>query len=147
MDLSVAVDMVKKHEGFKSYGYFDSRGFLTIGHGILIDKAKGGYITKEESSYIVNQRIALLDAQLFKHQWYVDLSYNRKCAILDAVYQLGLEGFLLFKDTINLLSLHKYEEAADEFMDSDLARQTPTRAYQISNIIRTGEIPDGLVDE
>jgi lysozyme len=52
-------------------------------------------------------------------------------------YQLGLSGFSKFKKTIYYLETQQYDEAADEMLDSLWAKQTPNRAKELSNIIRS----------
>ena len=45
------IEQLIEEEGFKPYAYTDSLGYLTIGHGILIEKGKGG-ITEGESRFL-----------------------------------------------------------------------------------------------
>ena len=38
------IDQVKHHEGLVLHGYRDSRGYLTIGYGRLIDDPRGAAV-------------------------------------------------------------------------------------------------------
>ena len=52
-------------------------------------------------------------------------------------YQLGISGFSKFKKTIYLLETEQYEEASVEMLDSLWAKQTPRRAKELSEVIRS----------
>jgi len=40
---------------------------------------------------------------------------------------------------LTAMSIHNYEEAADEFLDSRWAKQVGNRAKEVTEMIRTGE--------
>ena len=52
-------------------------------------------------------------------------------------YQLGLSGFSKFKKTIYLLETEQYEDASVEMLDSLWAKQTPNRAKELSETLRS----------
>ena len=48
------IEMIKHHEGVVPHAYKDSRGYLTIGVGRLIDEELGGGLSDDEIDYLVD---------------------------------------------------------------------------------------------
>ena len=69
--------------------------------------------------------------------WFKEIDDKAKGVVVNMCYQIGLRGFSKFKKTIYYLETQQYEEAADEMLDSLWAKQTPNRANQLSDIIRS----------
>ena len=46
------LNLIRKHEGFRASAYRDTRGYLTIGYGRLIDARRGGGITRDRKSVV-----------------------------------------------------------------------------------------------
>jgi len=126
-------ELIIRHEGFKKKPYKDTRGVWTIGHGLT-------YIREEESKYIVKIRISEIRRKMKKYDWFNELNYDRKSVIISMCYQLGMRGMLNFKKTVRLLEEKEYEKASLEMLDSKWALQTPNRAAELAEIIRTGKI-------
>jgi len=147
--LQATVDSILRHEGFRERPYIDPlakdrippHAFKTIekywgslvptfGHGLT-------YITKEESRAIVTDRVVALHRQLESAPWYVSAPAAVKSALIEMAYQLGLAGLSKFHNMLQALELHDYERAADEALDSRWARQTPGRARELADRIRS----------
>lgn len=135
-------EMIKKHEGLVLHGYKDHLGFLTIGYGRLIDKERGGGITKEEADYLLSNDIAKVKRELARFDWFDDLDSVRQDVLVAMAFQLGVRGLLNFKKTIRHITLGEYADAAHEMLDSTWARQTPKRAMEMSTMMRTGKYPN-----
>jgi lysozyme len=126
-------------EGEKLYAYQDSLSYLTIGVGRLIDQRKGGGISKEESAYLLANDIAAKTAELIKSlPWLYLLDPVRQGALVNMAFQLGVAGLLGFRNSLELMRTGQYREAADNFLKSKWANQTPNRARRITDQIRTG---------
>lgn len=125
-------------EGFKSSAYTDTKGFLTIGHGICIDSRRGCGITLEESKYLLGNRLnAILTKMDTKLPWWRDLPEGCQEALCQMAYQMGFDGLLGFRKMLEALQFGRYEDAAAEALDSDWAREdSPARAYRIAALIR-----------
>jgi lysozyme len=54
-------------------------------------------------------------------------------------FQMGVDGLLKFKNTLELIKNGKYKEASDAMLDSLWAKQTPNRASRLSAQMKTGE--------
>ncbi len=86
--IDLALDLIRKHEGFKSHAYQDSEGFWTIGTGILIDEKCGGGITAEEDDLLLRNRTKGTVAFLQKQSFWPYLNDNRAAAMIDMAFNL-----------------------------------------------------------
>lgn len=130
---------LRRDEGEVLHVYKDSLGYDTIGIGILVDKRKGGGITKEESTYLFNNRVDAKEKELLsKAPWMADLDEARFGVMLNMAYQMGVDGLLKFKNTLAMVREGDYENAADGMLNSLWAEQTPARAKRLSEQMRTG---------
>lgn len=129
-----------EEEGEVLYEYKDHLGFSTIGVGRLIDKRKGGGITKEESRYLlmndINHFTRDVSAAL---PWFSALDSPRKAVLIGMAFQMGLSGLMKFKNTLAHIKAGRYEKAAEGMLDSLWARQTPERAKRMAKQMKTGE--------
>lgn len=141
---SKAIEQIRRHEGEVLHAYTDSLGMLTIGVGRLIDKRKGGGISKEESEFLlsndINTRIAALEKRL---PWFDQLDDVRKAVLLNMSFQLGIAGLMQFTKTLTHVQNGEYDLAADGMLKSKWATQTPKRAQEMSNQMRTGQWQSG----
>lgn len=120
--------------------YPDQFGYMTIAVGRLVDSRKrGAGLRPDEIQYLLNNdvddRIEALSRAL---PWFQNLDDARRGALLNMAFQLGVEGLLGFKQTLQHIGAGKYETAATEMLDSVWAKQTPARAKRISEQMRTG---------
>jgi lysozyme len=131
---------LQRDEGFKDHAYQDHLGYWTIGFGRLIDERKGGHITLEEGLFLLNNDIDNKTEELLKRlPWVNDLDDARKGVLVNMAFQLGVDGLLKFKNTLELIKNGKYKEASDAMLDSLWAKQAPNRASRLSAQMKTGE--------
>lgn len=122
------------------HAYADSRGYLTIGVGRLIDARKGGGISQEESRYLLNNDIdSKLHDLLTRAPVFTALDDVRQRALCNMCFQLGIDGLLKFKKMWAALVAGDWQAAHDEALDSAWARQTPARAERVAQMLLTGE--------
>ncbi|BBF76069.1 glycoside hydrolase family protein [Acinetobacter ursingii] len=139
--------LLRGEEGEKLYEYKDHLGYSTIGVGRLIDKRKGGGITSEESAYLLGndilKRLTELDLKL---PWIKRLDDARRGVLLSMAFQMGVDGLLAFKNTLEMVRTGRYADAANGMLNSLWARQTPQRAQRHAVQMRTGVwvIKDGF---
>lgn len=115
-------------------------GYPTVGIGILLDKRKGGGLLPEESEFIFNNRLRLLNVDLeVRLPWIKKLDPARRGVLVNMAFQMGIAGLLNFKNTLGLIERGKYQDAAQEMLGSKWAQQTPARANRLSVQMRTGE--------
>jgi len=139
MDIEALKSELVAEEGEVLHAYQDHLGYWTIGVGRLIDERRGGGITHEESMYLLGNDIARVVAELAeKIGGWNELDDVRKRALCSMAFQMGVDGLLGFRNTLAYIRAGDYERAADNAMQSLWARQTPSRAKRVTDMIRTG---------
>ena len=124
------LERVLGHEGFERRPYQDHLGNWTFGHGLT-------FITKEESEYIVDKRLAEFTEQhMSKREWIVDRPPVVLEVVTEMAYQMGFAGTNAFINMWFALYDKNYSRAADEMLDSRWAKQTPERANELANLMR-----------
>lgn len=127
------VNMIKRHEGFKSNLYLDS-GHYAIGYGFNL--AHG--ITEAEAELLLIHRLSILHERLKQFNWFNKLSYNRKLVIVNMSYQLGISGLLDFKHMIWRLKHNYFNGAANAMIESRWYQQSGDRARELVKLMREG---------
>jgi lysozyme len=133
------VKMLTTHEASKSHAYKCTAGKITIGVGRNIDPEGGLGLTKDEIAYLLRNDIERVEDELSRQlPWIIELSNVRIDALIDICFNLGLPRFLKFVKALDALEAGDYEMSANEFMDSLWAKQVGYRAYEVTEMIRTG---------
>ena len=120
------VEMLHRHEGLRLNPYHCSANKLTIGIGRnLQDRG----ITESEAFYLLHGDINLVQEELTKN-WGVWRTFPEKARLvcIDMTFQMGITGFMKFKETRKLMELGKWLEASEEVLRSRYSIQTPNRA-------------------
>ena len=136
------VDDLKRHEGLKLHAYQDHLGYWTIGYGRLIDKERGGGISKDEAEMLLEHDIDRVANRLQNERGFRLAPDSVKRALVNMAFQLGTGGLLGFRRMWAALERRDYEQAAEEALDSRWAEQTPNRAAEVAKWIKQGE--DGI---
>lgn len=137
MNTDALMDTLKSDEGWRPYVYDDSEGFATIGYGFLVDARKGVGLPRPVAEfwlrYAVNERLAEL-----QRLWpaFKDQPAEVKDALGNLAYQLGAAGLVKFKRMLAALAAGDRDTAADELMESKLAKQAPARTNRTAALIR-----------
>lgn len=134
------IRQLRDEEGEVLNAYQDHLGYWTIGIGRLIDKRKGGGITKEESEYLLSNDISKVNAQLDANiPWWRNLDEPRQAVLQGMAFQMGITNLLGFKNTLKMIEAGDYEAAGKGMLNSLWAKQTPGRANRMSKQMKTGE--------
>ena len=129
------IDEIKVHEGFREKVYKCSEGFDTIGYGFAI---KDLVLDEDIADLILQRKLEDLQESIKrKFDWFKESPDEVQDVVSNMCYQIGLSGFSKFKKTIYYLETEQYEEASEEMLDSLWARQTPNRAKELSEIIKS----------
>jgi len=146
-----AYELLKKHEGFRQTLYRCTAGHRTIGYGYNLDanplrlepselahycksgitETEGGVLLQE----MIDKTIHELNVQL---GCFTVLSDNRKAAVIDMAYNLGIDGFMKFTDTIRHLTRQEWTQAAASMLASKWADQVGNRAAELAGIVANG---------
>ena len=133
---------IKEHEGFSPTVYEDTLGYKTVGYGHLVtmkdDFVIGEIYSPEELEGVFeddyktefdNAHDLLEDEDIPFHEVV-------ESVLIEMSFQLGLPRLKKFVNFIQGLKDQDYKKAADEMVDSRWAKQTPNRAYGLSEMIR-----------
>lgn len=131
---------LRRDEGEILHEYKDHLGYSTIGIGRLIDKRKGGGISKEESSYLFANDLANKTREVEQAlPWVKNLDDARRGVLINMAFQMGTKGLLGFENTLAMVERGDYNAAASGMLNSLWAReQTPERAKRLSDQMRDG---------
>ena len=135
------LDLLIKHEGFKSHAYRDTGGILHIGIGRNIGEGGMGISQDEAYHMLRNDVVRVQDELTEAFDFYKNLDPVRQDALCNLCFNLGLPRLMLFKLALGHLSNGNFEESADEFLTSLWATQVGQRAVEGANMIRTGDYP------
>jgi len=141
MNIDQLGEMLAVEEGEVLHAYQDQFGYWTIGIGHLIDKRKGGKISRRISRLLLAEDMAWAIPAAETYSWFAGLDDARQAVIVGMIFQLGAAGFAGFKNTIKDIAAGRYSIAADRMLVSKWAKQTPARAQRMAAIMRTGEWP------
>jgi lysozyme len=109
---------IRDHEGFSSYAYQDSLGYLTIGIGRLIDKNKHGGISGDEAFYLLNNDLKTSINELSIYTWFLNQDLVRQGVLVELHFNMGLPNLLEFHHMLDAFSNKDYPLAAQSLRDS-----------------------------
>jgi lysozyme len=134
----IATRQLKRDEGCRLTVYTCTAGKPTIGYGRnLEDKGVSQREANQMLAHDIDQVVVALNRRA---AWWHDLDEIRRAAVINMAFQLGVTGFLRFRNTIAALRAGDFEQASKDMLDSLWARQTPNRAKRLSEQIRTGQV-------
>ena len=118
--------MLIKNEGLVCQPYHCSAGKLTIGVGRNLES---NGISEDEAMYLLENDIKRVTANLDK-MWAVWRTFPEKAQLvcIDMTFQMGITGFMNFRQTRALMEMGCWLEASEEVLRSKYAIQTPNRA-------------------
>ena len=126
--------MIKSHEGFRPYVYYDSMGFPTGGYG-------HAFLHRSPISHDVADLLFKEDYERSVGGYKkleLDLDPVRRGVVIDMIFNLGLSGVRGFPLMLKALRKKDHETAADEMVDSLWYGQTGYRAKKLVMMMRTG---------
>ncbi len=139
---SLAVELLKKEEGFRATPYYCSEGYPTIGYGLKIgnknDPLPKTSTTQEEAEKVLRDLVKALEVRLNSIVGYNSCTFARQAVLISIAYQIGFTGLLKFKNMLSAIEKQEYMVAADCMLDSLAARQTPERWMRNAKVMRTG---------
>ena len=138
--MTMIIEMLRKHEGVETHAYKCTAEKTTIGVGRNIDPAGGLGLSDSEIDFLLANDVARVNKELIiSFPWFAELDEVRKDAMINICFQLGLPRLKKFKMSLAHMKNGDYNLAADEFLMTNWANQTPARAKDITDMIRSGE--------
>ena len=129
------IEQLKIHEGYKPTVYKCTAGVDTIGVGFAIKDLE---LSEDVCDLILAEKLEALEERFEKKfDWFKTSPVEVRNVMLNMAYQLGFAGFCKFKKTIACLEETEWEKASEEMLDSRWAKQTPNRAKELSEIIKS----------
>ena len=153
-DWETLVTMLKHEEGFRAFGYPDTRGFWTIGYGTELpltnaDKncanhvnlsGSGPGLTKSQGDCLLRYRLSgYYNAIWARWAPFKRLNGSVQTALLDMAYQLGVEGLLGFKLMLNAVASRDWARAIVEARSSHWDKETPSRVDRVVKVFEAQE--------
>ncbi len=128
-------DRLKRHEGYRSKPYTDTRGKLTIGYGTNITDG----ISRDEAELLLDYRMNVAYADVIENIGCAStMDKTRLGVLIEMTYNMGIARLLTFRKMITALEQQDYETAAREIINSAYADQVGNRADILADIMRTG---------
>jgi lysozyme len=139
------VARTERHEALRLKPYKDSRGIWTIGigHNMQADPAEFDHlmqgITEPQARALFAHDIANIEHQLDLYlPWWRTLNQVRQDILAEMGFQLGITKMLKFKNTLAAAKAGKPLDVYAGMMDSDWAKQTPSRVKEMASIYLKG---------
>ena len=133
------IEMIKHHEGVVAHAYKDSRGYLTIGVGRLIDEELGGGLSDDEIDYLLTNDINRCIEEAETYPWFAGLSEPRQAVVISLLFNLGKPRWDGFKKAQAAIAAGDLAEASRQLLDSKWARQVGKRAHEMAAQLQSGE--------
>lgn len=150
-----AIDIIGRHEGFRTKMYKDTVGIWTIGYGFNmesstfpksdVDRWRKSGISKEEADKVLSHHIDKEIQRLYRyHPWIKELDIVRQLAILDMTFNMGMGWLSTWKNTVASLKAKNYKLASKHIQGSAYARQVGKRALENCVAFMYGKYPVAL---
>ena len=141
MDMNRLMKSVKAHEGYRNKVYLDSLGKRTVGVGHLCVEDFWEDDKEYEEKFLLtilehDLKSAIKSAEELCSDC-PDLRDQAREIIVEMVFQLGKTGVSKFRNMWKALKVPDYPTAAKEMLDSRWAKQTPNRAKEMSDHMRS----------
>jgi|TARA_R100000995_G_C3420726_1_gene93775 lysozyme len=136
------IESVKRHEGFRDQVYLDTLGKRTVGYGHLCveDHWEDGKVyEKEYLEEILKKDLQhAVDTAAYMCEK-TEISEEGQDIITEMIFQLGGNGVSKFKMMWEALraSPPNYKEASIQMLDSRWAKQTPNRAQEMAEHMKS----------
>ena len=129
------LNKIKHHEGFRRRVYQCTEGYDTIGYGFAIKDLELDEDLAEE--ILIRKVEKLIKRVRSKFNWLDSVPHEVQGVLVNMAYQMGLSNVCKFKKALHAMQMFQWKKAADEMLDSRWAKQTPNRAKELSDIIRS----------
>ena len=134
--ISKTMEELKKHEGLRLKPYKCTAGALTIGYGRNLNAR--GISRAEAHDMLAHDVIETYHQCELKIDFWSSLSDVHKMVLLNMAFNLGIQGLLGFKRTLDYMRSGDFRSASVEMLDSKWAEQVGKRAEELSKMMRVG---------
>ena len=122
--------------------YQDTVKKWTIGYGRNITD-RG--ISIEEADYLLTADLSDIEIQLDHHiNWWRNKPENVRLVLQDMCFNMGIITLMTFKNTLLLINLGHYKDAADGLQKTKYHKDVPLRANRNEALLREAEKEFGV---
>ena len=139
---SALVRQIELHEGIRLRPYRCTAGKLTIGVGRNLEDR--GITLAEARLLLANDLADVRNGLANALPWVARLDDVRQRVLIDMAFNLGLQGLLEFKRTLEAVRQGRYQQAAGMMLESRWASQVGQRAQRLAQMMRDGREPPEL---
>lgn len=150
------IEQLKRHEGFSSDYYQCSADKRTIGYGRNVDDnpfspkelnmlGRDEFdcepMTEEEAETLLVNDVKAIHKAIYDHVSLSRLNLARQAVCINMAFNIGVTGFLAFKNTITAINQGDFNEAAKEMANSlwHKRNQVGYRSEELIIQMATGE--------
>ena len=130
-----ALDLLKRHEGYRRFPYLCPAGKMTIGYGWNLDD---NGISEHEAEIILAGHIEGAVQFLSREPYWGGLNETRQAVLINMCVNMGWPRLSRFKKMRAALGASDFEGAADEMKDSAWYGQVGDRAKELVGMMRSG---------
>ena len=132
--IDLAVARLKIDEGFRSTTYVDTAGHLSVGFGCNLDAG----ISEYAATALLTAQATECANTLATYTWSSGLNDVRASVLISLAFNLGITGLMRFQRMIAAIRSGDWQTAHDQLLDSDAARELPTRYQMLAKMLLTG---------
>jgi lysozyme len=128
-------NLIKLQEGVSLKPYTDTTGHMTIGYGHNLNNG----ISQAVANLIFEEDISAAEHELaLNAPWYTQLDDARQAVLINMTFNEGIGGVMAFKDMLRAMQAGQWQAASAALLDSQAARELPSRYQKLSYILETG---------
>lgn len=132
--VDLAVTRLKPNEGFRANKYLDPVGKESIGYGFNVDAG----ITQFAAAALLFAQATECWQSLSAYWWWSALDDVRASVLVELAFNNGISGLLHFPKMLAAIGAKDWQTASAELLNSDAARQLPTRYQALSVLLLNG---------
>lgn len=129
---------LKQDEGLRLNAYRDTVGVWTVGYGHAHVAPKTVWNQAKAEAQLIED-VKEHNAKLLKAlPWVADLDRVRRNVLFNMAFNLGVDGLLGFKNTLEAVRTGRYNQASAGMLNSLWAKQVKGRAVRLAQEMLTG---------
>ena len=123
---------IKEYEGLSNVLYKCTSNKLTIGYGRNLEDVG---ISKDEAEYLLNNDIDIALDEVSEHFDLPNLPEPAQIVLVDMCFNMGISRLLNFRRMIKAIEEERWDDSANELLDSKYAAQTKRRARMNASLL------------
>ena len=135
MDIERLKETLKRHEGVRTMPYKCTANCLTTGVGHNLDTMP---LTLRAIEVILEDDIEIAVKDLRRNlMFFDDLPGKVQEVLVNMAFNLGITRLMQFEKMLSAIADQRWDQAADEALDSRWARQVGNRSIELADVLRS----------